>query len=200
MVEPGGLETCHTEQPSEASKLVRTRAQRIPSRSRASAHKKTGYIYADQPVHLHFSLATRRRTIHSVLPVTRPEHTRSPGFGSQPVTRQCGIGRGRFCGPILLRAYRRADATRYGSRIFNACPLKLSVSFCKATASPATGLSPWSNVGSLLEAPKEMGLFVRRAHTPGRLRNIIDRRYAVLCMLLRDPAPQECQFGMRSLR
>jgi hypothetical protein len=68
MVEPGALETCHTEQPSEASKLVRTRAQRIPSRSRASAHKKTGYICADQPVHLHFSLATRRRTIHSGLP------------------------------------------------------------------------------------------------------------------------------------
>jgi hypothetical protein len=72
MVEPGALETCHTEQPSEASKLVRTRAQRIPSRSRASAHKKTGYICADQPVHLHFSLATRRRTIHSGLPTTRP--------------------------------------------------------------------------------------------------------------------------------
>ena len=48
MVEPGALETCHSEQPSEASKPVRTRAQRIPSRSRASAHTKTGYICADQ--------------------------------------------------------------------------------------------------------------------------------------------------------
>src|SRR5580692_11139359 len=73
MVEPGALETCHPEQPFEASKLVRTRAQRIPSRSRASAHTKTGYICADPTVYLHFSLATRRRTIHSGLPVLRPE-------------------------------------------------------------------------------------------------------------------------------
>jgi hypothetical protein len=56
MVEPGALETCHTEQPSEASKLVRTRAQRIPSRSRASAHTKTGYICADQTVFSTFRL------------------------------------------------------------------------------------------------------------------------------------------------
>jgi hypothetical protein len=47
MVEPGALETCHTKQPSEASKPVRTRAQRIPSRSRALAHTKAGYICAD---------------------------------------------------------------------------------------------------------------------------------------------------------
>src|ERR1700691_1695742 len=72
MVEPGALQTCHSEQPSEASKLVRTRAQRIPSRSRALAHTKAGYICADPTARLHFSLATRRRTIHSVLPVTGP--------------------------------------------------------------------------------------------------------------------------------
>src|ERR1700728_69218 len=47
MVEPGTLEICHTEQPFEASKLVRTRTQRIPSRSRAWAQSKTGYICAD---------------------------------------------------------------------------------------------------------------------------------------------------------
>jgi hypothetical protein len=56
MVEPGTLETCHSEQPSEASKLVRTTAQRIPSRSRASAHKKTGYICADPTVTFTFRL------------------------------------------------------------------------------------------------------------------------------------------------
>lgn len=47
MVEPGAFETCHSEQPAEASKLVRPAAQRIPSRSRASALSKTGYICAD---------------------------------------------------------------------------------------------------------------------------------------------------------
>ena len=56
MVEPVALETCHTEQPPEASKLVRTRAQRIPSRSRAPAHIKTGYICADPTVILTFRL------------------------------------------------------------------------------------------------------------------------------------------------
>jgi len=70
MVEPGALETCHPEQPFEASKLVRTRAQRIPSRSRALAHTKAGYICADPTARLHFSLATRRRTIHSGLPTS----------------------------------------------------------------------------------------------------------------------------------
>src|SRR5579862_4835115 len=38
---------------------------------RAFAHKKTGYICADQPV-IHFSLAVRRRTIHSEMSTTRP--------------------------------------------------------------------------------------------------------------------------------
>jgi hypothetical protein len=56
MVEPGALETCHSEQPSEASKLVRTKAQRIPSRSRASAHTKAGYISADHTVTFTFRL------------------------------------------------------------------------------------------------------------------------------------------------
>ena len=56
MVEPGALETCHSEQPFEASKLVRTRAQRIPSRSRASAQSKTGYICADPTVIFTFRL------------------------------------------------------------------------------------------------------------------------------------------------
>jgi hypothetical protein len=48
MVEPAALETCNSEKPFEAVKLGRTRVQRIPSRSRASAHTKTGYICADQ--------------------------------------------------------------------------------------------------------------------------------------------------------
>jgi hypothetical protein len=56
MVEPGALETWYSEQPSEASKLVRTRAQRIPSRSRASARSKTGYICADQTAFFTFRL------------------------------------------------------------------------------------------------------------------------------------------------
>lgn len=56
MVEPGVLETCNSEKPSEAVKLGRTRAQRIPSRSRASAHSKTGYICADQNVIFTFRL------------------------------------------------------------------------------------------------------------------------------------------------
>src|ERR1700684_2235303 len=84
MVEPGALETCHTEQPSEASKLVRTRVQRIPSRSRASAHTKTGYICADPTARLHFSLATRPRTIHSVSPTIRGFRITSTLIRSQP--------------------------------------------------------------------------------------------------------------------
>jgi hypothetical protein len=56
MVEPGALETCHTEKPSEAWKVVRTTAQRIPSRSTASAQSKTGYICADQTVIFTFRL------------------------------------------------------------------------------------------------------------------------------------------------
>jgi len=57
-VEPGALETCCTEKPFEAAKLSRTRAQRIPSRSRASAHSKTGYIGADQPPSSLFACST----------------------------------------------------------------------------------------------------------------------------------------------
>src|ERR1035438_2813501 len=58
-VEPGTLETCNTEKPFEAVKLGRTRVQRIPSRSRASAHSKTGYICADQTVIFIFRLRQR---------------------------------------------------------------------------------------------------------------------------------------------
>jgi hypothetical protein len=56
MVEPGALETCNTEKPFEAVLLARTRAQRIPSRSRAHAQIKTGYICADHTVIFTFRL------------------------------------------------------------------------------------------------------------------------------------------------
>jgi hypothetical protein len=56
MVEPGTLATCNTEKPFEAAKVDRTRAQRIPSRSRASAQSKIG---ADQTVTFTFRLRQR---------------------------------------------------------------------------------------------------------------------------------------------
>jgi hypothetical protein len=59
MVEPGALETCLPEKPSEAWNVVRTRTQRIPSRSRAPAHTKTGYICAGQNVISTFRLQQR---------------------------------------------------------------------------------------------------------------------------------------------
>ena len=59
MVEPGTLETCNTEKPFKAVKLVRTRVQRIPSRSRAAAQSKTGYICADPTVIFAFRLRQR---------------------------------------------------------------------------------------------------------------------------------------------
>jgi hypothetical protein len=73
MVEPGALERCLPEKPVEACKVFGTRAQRIPSGSRASAHTKAGYLCADPSAHLHFSPATGRRTIHFAMPVrTKP--------------------------------------------------------------------------------------------------------------------------------
>jgi hypothetical protein len=69
MVEPGTLETCNTEKPFEAVKLGRTRVQRIPSRSRASAQSKTGYICADQTVIFTFRL---RQSGGPYIPYSRP--------------------------------------------------------------------------------------------------------------------------------
>jgi len=69
MVEPGTLETCNTEKPFEAVKLGKTRVQRIPSRSRASAQSKTGYICADQTVIFTFRL---RQSGGPYIPYCRP--------------------------------------------------------------------------------------------------------------------------------
>ena len=70
-VEPGVLETCYTEQALEAVKLVRTRARRIPSSAQSNCSTR-GRIHLRRPTcQLHFSLAARRRTIHSVLPSSR---------------------------------------------------------------------------------------------------------------------------------
>jgi hypothetical protein len=48
MVEPGMLETCHTEKPFEAVKPGRTSVQRIPSRSRAVCSVSDLYRHSDR--------------------------------------------------------------------------------------------------------------------------------------------------------
>ena len=63
-VEPGALQTRYSEQAFEAVLLAGTRAQRIPSCAQSICSQKAGYICADHPV-IYFSLAARRRTIHS---------------------------------------------------------------------------------------------------------------------------------------
>src|SRR5260370_38069061 len=70
-VEPGALETCKQEKPFKAASLSRTRTQRIPSRPGALCSNE-GRIHLRRPTcHPHFSLATKRRTIHSSLPPNR---------------------------------------------------------------------------------------------------------------------------------
>jgi hypothetical protein len=75
MVEPGALETCNTEKPFEAVLLARTRAQRIPSRSRAHAQIKTGYICADHTVIFTFRL---RQSGGPYIPYCRQSRTWLP--------------------------------------------------------------------------------------------------------------------------
>jgi hypothetical protein len=59
--------------PTKAAKLKKTRAQRIPFRP-GVRYSNRGRIHSHRPFrHLHLSLAKRRRTIHSVLPVIRPQ-------------------------------------------------------------------------------------------------------------------------------
>ena len=53
--------------------------QRIPSRARAVAHTKAGYIRADLPCHFHFSIAKWRRTIHSPTASQMTEQARVSG-------------------------------------------------------------------------------------------------------------------------
>src|SRR5271166_6540961 len=63
----GAPETCNTEKPTKAALLSRTRAQRIPFRP-GDSYSNKGRIHSRRPTrHSHFSLAIRRRTIHSVL-------------------------------------------------------------------------------------------------------------------------------------
>jgi hypothetical protein len=69
--------------PSKAATLKRTRAQRIPFRPGVPTPTKAGYIRADQFCLPHFSLAKRRRTIHS------------PTFGSTTA----GVGNGSVTPP-----------------------------------------------------------------------------------------------------
>ena len=72
-VEPGALETCNQEKSSKTALLNRTRTQRIPSRLGALCSNE-GRIHLRRPsCHFRFSLATKRRTIHSCLPVIHPQ-------------------------------------------------------------------------------------------------------------------------------
>src|SRR5713226_2472633 len=70
---PALSKTCKPEKLSKAALLNRTSAQRIPSRPGALCSNE-GRIHLRRPsCHFHFSLATRRRTIHSGLPVIRQQ-------------------------------------------------------------------------------------------------------------------------------
>jgi len=77
MVEPGALETCKTGKAFEA--------QRIPSRSRASAHSKTGYICAGQTVILTFRL---RQGGGPYIPVCR-SYVKKDLFGGSAIILPC---------------------------------------------------------------------------------------------------------------
>src|SRR5438105_14483512 len=71
MVEPGALKTRTRKKSSKTALLDRKRAQRFPSWPGALCSNK-GRIHSRRPTcHPHFSLATKRRTIHSGWPVTR---------------------------------------------------------------------------------------------------------------------------------
>jgi hypothetical protein len=61
---------------SKTENLNWTRAKRIPSRPGVVKHpNKAEYIRADLTCYSHFSLATRRRTIHIEIPTSREQHT-----------------------------------------------------------------------------------------------------------------------------
>jgi hypothetical protein len=99
MVQPGNLATCNTEEPFEAVQLVRTRAQRIPSRSRASAQSKTGYICADQPSPSLFACDTAADHTFRIA-----DHTASVG-------KNAGSGQ-RYTPQFLARFILCREATR----------------------------------------------------------------------------------------
>jgi Helix-turn-helix domain len=66
---PALPKTCNRKQPTKAALLKRTRAQRIPFRP-GDRYSNKGRIHSRRPTcHSHFSLAKRRRTIHSGLSI-----------------------------------------------------------------------------------------------------------------------------------
>jgi hypothetical protein len=70
-VEPGALQTRNRKQSLKTGLLMGKRAQRIPSWPGVINSNK-GRIHLRRPTcHSHFSLVTKRRTIHSGSPTTR---------------------------------------------------------------------------------------------------------------------------------
>src|SRR5215469_5041863 len=110
------LPTCIRKMPSKAAKLISTRAQRISIQTRRSLLQQRPDTFAQtNSVSLIFSLAIRRRTIHSGLRVIRPKREVFQIVGERTREKQCPL-RGslllQLCFPV--RHQRERDSTGWG--------------------------------------------------------------------------------------